>query len=86
MSPKPFTVAPLLLAAMFLVPGTLATAKDNHWNGAGWYLIVDVIDLGTIVFGGPLPDEASCQAKLPPSDDETTYSCAYLTERPDWDL
>jgi len=85
MPPKQFAVAAFLIAALFVVAGTAVSAKDKHWNGVGWYLIVDVVDLGLIVLGGPV-DEASCKAKLPPSDDETKYSCEYLTERPDWDL
>lgn len=86
MPPKPFAVAAFLITALFLITDSAVSAKDNHWNGVGWYLIVDVVDLGLVVLGGPVPDEASCKAKLPPSDDETKYYCEYLTERPDWDL
>jgi hypothetical protein len=85
MRPKQFAVAAFLTTALFLTAGTAVAAKDKHWNGVGWYLIVDVADLGLIVLGGPV-DEASCKAKLPPSDDETKCYCEYLTERPDWDL
>ncbi|MBP6014174.1 MAG: hypothetical protein KBA31_18240 [Alphaproteobacteria bacterium] len=85
MAPKQSAVAAFLTAALFLVAATAASAEDKHWNGVGWYLIVDVVDLGLIVLGGPV-DEASCKAKLPPSDNETKYYCEYLTERPDWDL
>jgi hypothetical protein len=87
MPQKSFVVAALLVTVLFLFSSMVVFAKDPHWNGVGWYLVVDVVDLeGLIVLGGPLPDEASCKAKLPPSDDETTYSCEYLNERPDWDL
>jgi hypothetical protein len=38
-----------------------------------------------VLVNGPFVDEATCKANLPADDDDSIYSCEYLSERPDSD-
>jgi hypothetical protein len=76
-----------------------AHAKSN-WQGAGWYQIVDYIELGNSrwksIYNGPYGSEADCLKVLHPDyvdpgveegDPDTLkdFSCVQLNTRPAWD-
>ncbi|MEQ1866588.1 MAG: hypothetical protein ABL996_18275 [Micropepsaceae bacterium] len=68
-------------AALFIVAAAQAAPV---WTAPGWYQVADTI-VGPFVWAGPFEDKASCEAKLPPNEEDADYSCEYLAERPGWD-
>lgn len=73
----------LIVAAALLIAATAAQAAPV-WTAPGWYQIADTI-VGPFVWKGPFADQSSCEATLPPNEEDADYSCEYLAERPSWD-
>lgn len=74
------------VVASLLLAMTLATAAQTApvWTAPGWYQVADTI-VGPFVWKGPFATEPDCRATLPPNEEDADYTCAYLSERPDWD-
>jgi hypothetical protein len=72
----------LVLAVAVLSAAPVAAAPV--WTAPGWYQVADTI-VGPFVWKGPFPDQASCQAVLPPNEEDADYACEYLDSRPSWD-
>ena len=70
-----------LAAAVFAAAAAHATPV---WTQPGWYQTADTI-VGPFVWKGPFADQSSCEASLPPNEEDADYACEYLTERPSWD-
>lgn len=73
----------VMIAAASLAIAATAIAAPG-WTTPGWYQTADTI-VGPFVWAGPFADEASCNATLPPNEEDADYKCEYLTERPSWD-
>ena len=71
-------------AAPFWAYAPAAWAQAYHYTTPGWYQIADTI-VGPFVWAGPFSDQSSCQAVLPPNEEDADYGCEYLSERPNWD-
>jgi len=74
----------LALALAALALSLAAAHAAPVWTVPGWYQVADTI-VGPFVWAGPYADQASCEAALPPNDDDADYDCEYLSERPSWD-
>jgi hypothetical protein len=72
-----------LLALAFIAFSTSAVAA--RWSGPGWYQITDGL-LGVYIFAGPFSDADSCRRTLLPDDENNSYECDYLAERPSYDM
>jgi hypothetical protein len=73
----------LVIAASLLIAATAAQAAPV-WTAPGWYQVADTI-VGPFVWAGPFADQASCEAVLPPNEEDADYMCEFLAERPSWD-
>lgn len=73
----------LLITALAVLAATTAHAAPV-WTQAGWYQVADTI-VGPFVWAGPYADQATCEASLPPNEEDADYMCEYLAERPSWD-
>jgi hypothetical protein len=74
----------LFIAAALLIVATTAAQAEPVWTAPGWYQVADTI-VGPFVWKGPFADQSSCEAVLPPNEEDADYSCEYLNERPSWD-
>jgi hypothetical protein len=73
----------IAIFAGLLIAATAASAASK-WTAAGWYQIGDDF-VDAWILAGPFGDEASCNATLPPDDDDGDYYCVYLDSKPTWD-
>ncbi len=79
----------VLIAGVVLLGGSLfafvpAARAAPGFTVPGWYQIADTI-VGPFVWAGPFGDQSSCQAVLPPNEEDADYGCEYLDARPSWD-
>ena len=81
---RPFMITAALATTLVLSGASSAYAEAVQWSGAGWYGI-DGNLYWEVLVNGPFVDEATCKANLPADDDDSIYSCEYLSERPDSD-
>lgn len=75
-------VARATLSAGLLLSSASAHA-DVHWTGPGWYVVEDNPG-GLFLIFGPVGDEPTCIAAMPPDEEEAIFECKVFQEKPSW--